>query len=92
MTITQRPSEIANYLYHCTDEEYAEVFALYHHMRRRDIPSAAETKNADDIVLSAHDMKIDIDDITNHIKYILDKIIYSDDIDASAWWKKEVQA
>ena len=92
MEITQRPSDIANYLYYCTDEEFAEVFALYHHMRRRDIPSAAfpdEDVDASEISLSAYDMKINLEDLMYHIKYTLDEIIYSEEIDDSAWWKGE---
>lgn len=88
MTITQRPSEIANYLYHCTDEEYAEVFALYNHLHFHDIPSAnVDVEDADDIVLSANEMRINIDNLINHIRYTLEEIIYDEDIDSSAWWK-----
>lgn len=90
MEITMNPSDIANYLYYCTDEEYAETFSLYFHLHYHDIPSAnIDVTDADDIRLSSKDMRIDIDGLTNHIKYTLDEIIYSDDIDASAWWKGE---
>lgn len=87
MNITQTPSDIANFLYYCTDDDYAEVFALYTHMCFNSCPSASD--DANEITLRPEDMRIKTDVITTHIKRILDEIIYSDEIDESAWWKGE---
>jgi len=90
MEVYERPSQIANYLYHCSDEEFAEVFALYYHMHFNDIPSShVYVEDADDVVLDKKAMQIDVDKLSEHLRYTLDEIIYDEDIDASAWWKGE---
>ena len=72
--------EVVNFLKNCTDEDFAEVFVRYHYTCKG---------YAEDRDLSADDMRIDVDALMKDIRTAVDEIIYSDEIDASAWWKGE---
>ena len=71
--------EVVKYLHDCCDDEtFAEIFVRYHYMQKG---------YAEDRHLSPKDMLIDVDELAKHIRDVLDEIIYSSDIDSSAWWK-----
>jgi len=71
--------EVVKYLHDgCDDETFAEIFVRYHYMQEG---------YAEDRHLSPKDMLIDVDELAKHIRDVLDEIIYSSDIDSSAWWK-----
>ncbi len=73
-----RPCHVAAWLDDIsTDEEFVEAFAMYKRMR-----------DGKDCNLKAEDIRnLDIDEVANTIKTILDEIIYSDEI--YGWWKEE---
>ena len=73
--------EVVNYLTTCTDEDFAEVFVRYYY--------TAIKGEAEDKALTADDMRIDVKKLVRNIETALDEIIYSDEIDSSAWWKEE---
>ena len=64
-----------------TDEEFAELFVLYNKM----------VKTGDlDVELTKEDMvNADVDGIMKFIKDCVDEIIFSEEVDASAWWKQK---
>jgi len=77
--------DVVNFLRHdASDEEFAEVFVKYFILRNSPISIVSE-----ELALQAKDMRIDIDALVNHIKGSLNEIIYSDEIDESAWWKQK---
>ncbi|MBQ7428400.1 hypothetical protein [Butyrivibrio sp.] len=64
----------------CTDIEFAELMAL--------VSKYKKDGNKTDPELTVTDMvTMDIDAICNWFRDCLEEIIYSKDIDASAWWK-----
>lgn len=64
----------------CSDVEFAEVFVL---MRK-----IWETRNPD-YNLTKKDMEeCDVENLTGWIASCLDEILFSDEIDRSAWWKE----
>lgn len=73
--------EVAKYLHDdCVDEDFAEVFVRYYYMCKG---------YPEDRDLNDSDMFIDVDELAKHIRNVLDEIIYSEDIDSSAWWKQK---
>jgi hypothetical protein len=65
----------------CTDEEFAEVFVLMYKMWR------SKDSNTD---LEKEDMlNFDEFEFCDWLRSCLGEIIDSDEIDQSAWWKKE---
>ena len=81
-------NDVVNYLTECDDEQFTEVFALYWKLRNVN-KNASEQLRAEDIVLNADDMEFDVNELVTHLKDSLDEIIFSDDIDSSAWWKEK---
>ena len=71
--------EIAAYLINLTDEEFAETFVLMKKMWKEE---------RDDVALEKKDMlEFDIASFVRWLESVLDEIIFSEEIDASAWWK-----
>lgn len=65
----------------CTDEEFAEVFVLMNKMR---------DENKTDVDITQEDMlQFNEFEFCSWLKFCLGEIIDSDEIDESAWWKKE---
>lgn len=63
------------------DEEFAEFFVLYYKIFK--------TGNLD-VELTKEDMvNADVDSIMKSIKDSVNEIIFSEEVDASAWWKQE---
>ncbi len=66
----------------CTDEEFAELMVRLYGSQK---DSSFATKR-----LSKEDMtNFDTDSFTKWLKNVLDEIIFSEEIDSSAWWKQE---
>lgn len=64
-----------------SDEEFAETFVLLY------LKNQSHWKKA--VSLSADDMKnFSTEKFAKWMKSCLDEIIFSEDIDTSAWWKK----
>ena len=64
-----------------TDEEFAEFFVLYYKIFK--------TGNLD-VELTKEDMvNADVDGIMKSIKDSVDEIIFSEEVDVSAWWKRK---
>jgi len=70
---------LANSLNATTDVEFAETFAHYYKMRKG--------KNEDN--LTQEDMDFNIHEMAQEIEDSLKEIIYSETMDASAWWKDD---
>ena len=64
-----------------TDEEFAEFFVLYNKIYRTGNPYA--TLEKEDMV------NADVDSIMKSIKDPVDEIIFSEEVDISAWWKQK---
>lgn len=65
----------------CTDIEFAEMFVLMFKMWRSEDPNT---------VLEKEDMlNFNQFEFCNWLEFCLGEIIDSDEIDQSAWWKKE---
>lgn len=80
-------NEAIDYLITAQDEEYAEFFVKLIKLIKID-PDG--TTLADEISIDESDMRnFNLEDVKKYITDALDEIIYSDDIDASAWWKGE---
>ena len=65
----------------CTDEEFAEVFVLIHKMWHSEDPNA-ELKKGDML-------QFDEFEFCDWLRHCLGEIIDSDEVNQSAWWKKE---
>lgn len=64
-----------------TDEELAEFFVLYNKIIRTENP---------DVEITKEDMlNADVNSIMNLIWNPIDEIIFSEEVDASAWWKQK---
>lgn len=79
--------DVVNYLVDSTDEEYAEVFARYYH-----VMTDLDFARSEDFSMSKRAMRINIPHLCSIIHHALDEIIYSDEIDESAWWKRKETA
>lgn len=65
----------------CTDEEFAEVFVLMYKMWHSGDPNADLEKED---MLNFNEFEF-----TDWLRSCLGEIIDSDEVDQSAWWKKE---
>jgi hypothetical protein len=65
----------------CTDDEFAELFVLLYKMWKNNDPEAKVTK--DDM------LNFDEFEFADWLRSCLGEIINSDEVDQSAWWKKE---
>lgn len=64
-----------------TDEEFAEFFVLYNKIVKTENP---------DVELTKEDMvNADVNGIMKSIKDPVDEIIFSEEVDISAWWKQK---
>lgn len=76
------PEEVAKYLKNTTDEEFVESIVLWYMYQKEE--------KSEEEALTKEDMQaVDTEKIAAFIKSILDEIIFSDEIDSSAWWKKQ---
>ena len=63
-----------------SDVEFAEIFASYYKIH---------FKQKRDGTIVQEDMDFNIHELTTHIEKSLNEIIYSETMDASAWWKDD---
>lgn len=79
-------SEIAAWLANvdsegCTDEEFAETFVLMNKIKK-------EERN--DVVVETEDMlNFNAKEFAEWLADCLDEIIFSEEVDQSAWWKQK---
>jgi hypothetical protein len=71
---------IANNLDGLSDVEFAEVFAAYYKIH---------FKGKKDGIIVQDDMDFNIRELTNHLEKYLNEIIYSEEMDMTAWWKDD---
>lgn len=79
-------SEIAAWLANvdsngCTDEEFAEVFVLMYKMWKQ--------TNADTTLETEDMLNFNAKEFGDWIGNCLNEIIYSEEVDQSAWWKQK---
>ena len=79
------PKEVAEWLINedgngASDEEFAEMFV---YLRR------ISKGNTDDIKTSEEMTDIDVDKLCEWIKKSLDEIIFGEECDLFAWWKRK---
>ncbi len=81
------PEEVARWLMdggdNAIDVEFAETFVLMYKIYK-------EKPGDKEISLTKEDMtEADTQAIANMVKAILDEVLFSKEIDSSAWWKQE---
>lgn len=76
---TCTPAHIGRYMETCTDEEFAEIFVNF--MKYRKTGKTGLT------VTDMHSFPLE--ECTGLIHDILEDIIFNDDTDSGAWWKKQ---
>ena len=75
--------EIAKALNNATDEEYAEVFAYLNRFYK------AKGMVMDSNPLTQEEMDFNTSELTANINSNLKEIIFSEEMDANAWWKND---
>lgn len=81
-------NEMVNFLHTGDELEFAELFVKYYKV----VKSGDDLTTAEDIDLTADDMNtFDLDGFLEYMKNVLGEIIFSEEIESSAWWKQEEQ-
>lgn len=75
--------ELAKTLINATDEEFAEVFAYLNRFHKSNGIIRDENR------LTKDEMSLDTYELSRWIEDSLREIIYSEEIDSSAWWKDD---
>ena len=79
-----RPDEVAEWLVNeATDEEYAETLVLTYIGWKRGVLMSEDELTKEDMT------SIDPQDVSDMVYQCLDEILFGDEIDTDAWWKKE---
>ena len=79
-----RPDEVAEWLVNeATDEEYAEALVLTYIGWKRGVIKSIDELTKEDMT------SIDPQDVSDMVYQCLDEILFGDEIDAGAWWKRE---
>ena len=79
-------NEIVDFLLTGDELDFAQIFVKYWKVAT----SSDEYTGADKVDLTADDMNhFDLDGFIDHMRCVLDEVIFSEEIEASAWWKEK---